>query len=88
MGLDAQNCVVTCLSVGVGFALLVCSEVPMSNGIVSPRDEERKVPLHDEESDLDQVRRAVKGIRFGEVRIIIQDRRIVQIDRLEKQRLR
>jgi hypothetical protein len=37
--------------------------------------------------DIDKVREAVKGIRFGEVRIIIQDG-VVQIERLEKQRLR
>jgi len=38
--------------------------------------------------DLDQVRKAVKDIRYGEVRIIIQDGVIVQIERVEKQRLR
>ena len=38
--------------------------------------------------DLEQVRLAVKAIRFGEVRVIIQDGVIVQIDRIEKQRLR
>jgi hypothetical protein len=38
--------------------------------------------------ELDQVRKAVKGIRFGEVRLIIQDGLIVQIERVEKQRLR
>jgi hypothetical protein len=38
--------------------------------------------------DLDQVRAAVEGIRYGEVRVIIQDGVIVQIERVEKQRLR
>ena len=38
--------------------------------------------------DLDQVRTAVRGIRYGEVRVIIQDGVIVQIERVEKQRLR
>ena len=38
--------------------------------------------------DLDRVRQAVRGIRFGEVRVIIQDGLIVQIERVEKQRLR
>ena len=38
--------------------------------------------------ELDQVRKAVRGIRFGEVRLIIQDGLIVQIERVEKQRLR
>lgn len=38
--------------------------------------------------DFEQVRRAVRGIRYGEVRVIIQDGVIVQIERLERQRLR
>ena len=38
--------------------------------------------------DLEQVRIAVNGIRYGEVRVIIQDGMIVQIERVEKQRLR
>jgi hypothetical protein len=40
------------------------------------------------ELGLDQVRKAVQGIRFGEVRVIIQDGVIVQIERVEKQRVR
>lgn len=40
------------------------------------------------DSPLERVRRAVEGIRFGEVRLIIQDGVIVQIDRVEKERLR
>ena len=38
--------------------------------------------------DLDHVRTAIEGIRYGEVRVIIQDGVIVQIERVEKQRLR
>jgi hypothetical protein len=38
--------------------------------------------------DLDHVRKAVQGIRYGEVRVIIQDGVIVQIERVEKQRIR
>lgn len=40
------------------------------------------------EHDLEPIRTAVQGLRFGEVRIIIQDGVIVQIERVEKQRLR
>ncbi|WP_406693666.1 YezD family protein [Singulisphaera sp. Ch08] len=39
-------------------------------------------------SDLDHVRRAITGIRFGTVRVVIQDGVIVQIERMERQRLR
>ena len=38
--------------------------------------------------DLEPIRTAIKGIRFGEVRIVIQDGIVIQIDRVEKQRLR
>jgi hypothetical protein len=40
------------------------------------------------DSVLEQIRHAIKGIRFGEIRVIIQDHVIVQIERVEKQRLR
>ena len=40
------------------------------------------------ESGFDLVREALKGIRYGEVRVIVQDGLIVQIERLEKHRLR
>jgi hypothetical protein len=38
--------------------------------------------------DLEPIRTAIKGIRFGEVRIVIQDGMVIQIDRMEKQRIR
>ncbi len=37
---------------------------------------------------LEDVRMAVQGILYGEVRVIIQDGVVVQIERLEKRRLR
>ena len=40
------------------------------------------------DSVLEQVRLAIKGVRYGEIRVIIQDSVIVQIERVEKQRLR
>jgi hypothetical protein len=40
------------------------------------------------ESDLESIRTAVEGLRFGEVRVIVQDGVVVQIERVEKQRLR
>ena len=40
------------------------------------------------DTELEQIRKAVRGIRFGEVRVIIQDGIVVQIERIEKQRLR
>ena len=35
-----------------------------------------------------QIAEALKDLRFGEVTVIVQDGQIVQIDRLEKRRLR
>ncbi|MBI5563124.1 MAG: YezD family protein [Deltaproteobacteria bacterium] len=35
----------------------------------------------------EDIERAIKGIRFGSVQIIIQDARVVQIDKTEKIRL-
>ncbi len=61
----------------------------MANKASSAWDGERgSLPMPAGELDLDRVRAAVHGIRFGEVRVIIQDGFIVQIERLEKQRLR
>ena len=36
---------------------------------------------------LDQIEQALKGLRFGQVTIIVQDGVVVQIDRLERTRL-
>ena len=40
------------------------------------------------DSGLDRVWMALKGIRFGAVRVIVQDGQIIQIERVDKQRLR
>lgn len=40
------------------------------------------------EAQLEKIRSAVAGIHFGEVRLIIQDGYIVQIERVEKERFR
>lgn len=61
----------------------------MSNKTTPVSEEARaaRVPYADD-FDLEQVRSAVRGIRYGEVRVVIQDGVIVQIERIEKQRLR
>ena len=61
----------------------------MSTKTVYVRDDgEGGRPLSAPDFDLEQVRTAVRGIRHGEVRVIIQDGLVVQIERVEKQRLR
>jgi hypothetical protein len=37
---------------------------------------------------LEQIRESLKGLKFGTISIIVQDGVIVQIERLEKRRLR
>jgi hypothetical protein len=59
-----------------------------NSALHSPEDERESRPGSGRGFDLDQVRNAVKGIRYGEVRVIIQDGVVVQIERVEKQRLR
>jgi hypothetical protein len=57
----------------------------------SPQNEEGAVSsttVSSHDGVLDQVRLAIKGVRYGEIRVIIQDYVIVQIERVEKQRLR
>lgn len=58
------------------------------SALTSQGDGRSRGAPRDREFDLEQVRTAVKGIRFGEVRVVIQDGVIVQIERVEKQRLR
>jgi hypothetical protein len=61
----------------------------MSKEMITSQDEARATqPSPSRDLDLDKVRAAVNGIRFGEVRVIILDGVVVQIERLEKQRLR
>jgi hypothetical protein len=61
----------------------------MSKETIASQDDLRVTqPSPSRDLDLDKVRAAVRGIRFGEVRVIIQDGVVVQIERLEKQRLR
>ena len=61
----------------------------MLNESFAAREDGRALrPASARDLDLERVRDAVRGIRFGEVRVIIQDGVIVQIERVEKQRLR
>ena len=70
--------------------LLESVEVSMAGRTLSSgaEVEETDPPSSPRDQDLDQIRKAVRGIRFGEVRVIIQDGLIVQIERVEKQRIR
>lgn len=40
------------------------------------------------EQELQQIRDALKGLRFGTVTVVVQDGVVVQIDRTDKRRLR
>jgi hypothetical protein len=56
--------------------------------LLDPEREQAARPLSGRDHEMEKIRVAVQGIRFGEVRVVIQDGVIVQIDRVEKQRLR
>jgi len=61
----------------------------MANRVHSAQDDERAIRSTTAQGlDLEEVRLAIKGIRYGEVRVIIQDGVAVQIERVEKRRLR
>jgi hypothetical protein len=57
-------------------------EIPNLNG-----SKERR-PAIDRDIDMERLRSAIQGIQYGEVRVVIQDGVIVQIERVERQRLR
>lgn len=40
------------------------------------------------EHELQQIRDALRGLRFGSINVVVQDGVVVQIDRTEKRRLR
>jgi len=46
------------------------------------------VDAADRSSELEQIREALQGLRFGSVNVIVQDGVVVQIDRTEKKRLK
>jgi hypothetical protein len=60
----------------------------MASKAISPRDGREHAPAASREAELDRLRSALEGIRYGEVRVVIQDGVIVQIERVERQRLR
>lgn len=45
-------------------------------------------PKDERDQDLQHIREALRGLRYGTVSIIIQDGVVVQIDRTEKKRVR
>ena len=40
------------------------------------------------DQELQQIREALRGLRYGAVHIVVQDGLVIQIDRTEKRRLR
>lgn len=60
----------------------------MSDRAIASERVERTKPIAARDPELERIRDAVRGLRYGEVRVIIQDGLVVQIERLEKQRFR
>ena len=64
----------------------------MSNETPSKSSQENSANVHSSEQELqsflDQIGGALRGLKFGNVNVIVQDGVVVQIDRTEKVRLR
>ena len=54
----------------------------------TPAPEEKPGPAPERGDDLERVVQALRGLRYGEVRAIVHDGVIVQIERMERTRLR
>ena len=55
-----------------------------------PKSEAGQTPSKEDEvkpSAIEHIRQALRGLRFGEVRVIVQNGVVVQIERLERTRL-
>jgi hypothetical protein len=49
---------------------------------------EIEVDASEDDSSLRRIREALRGLRFGEVTIIVQDGVVVQVERTERMRIR
>ncbi|WP_425613949.1 YezD family protein [Anatilimnocola sp. NA78] len=69
---------------------MATGETQQQASIVNQHDAHpREASARDErEQDLQHIREALRGLRYGTVNIIIQDGVVVQIDRTEKRRVR
>ena len=54
----------------------------------APENLQDDLKRDEREQDLQHIREALRGLRYGTVNIIIQDGVVVQIDRTEKKRVR
>lgn len=60
------------------------NQAPAETSEIAPEDLKRE----ERDQDLQHIREALRGLRYGTVNIIIQDGVVVQIDRTEKKRVR
>jgi hypothetical protein len=44
-------------------------------------------PTRDDPQALEHIRHALRGLRYGEVTVVVQDGVVVQVERLERKRL-
>ncbi len=56
-----------------------------SSSGANPADSRRDALFEDA---IDQIRQALRGLRFGEVSVIVQDGVVIQLERRERKRLR
>ena len=53
----------------------------------SPAPDPRSSPARDDPQALEHIRLALRGLRYGEVTVVVQDGVVVQVERLERKRL-
>jgi hypothetical protein len=85
---DTRRRVILAVERGIQCVEAECGEASMTYCGHSAHDDEPTIrPAGSRGFELIEVRTAVEGIHYGEVRLIIQDGIIVQIERVEKRRL-
>jgi hypothetical protein len=65
----------------------IMSEHSTDSDFGNLKSEIRNLKSDARDSELQQIREALAGLRFGSVTIVVQDGVVVQIDRTEKKRL-
>ena len=59
----------------------------MANEKANDGDNDRAATAKDKVVPIDAIQDAIKGIKFGVIQLIIQDGRVIQLDKTEKIRL-
>jgi len=67
---------------------VITQEQAMNESPTGNRIEEQRPHGPDTDQAIDHIRQALRGLRFGEVSVIVQDGVVIQVERTERKRLR